>query len=154
VKRLVVSEALCSGCRACETACVAAHDGHFGLATARIRVIKIEADGVDRPRVCQFCSPAPCAAACPTGALSWDKSLGAVLLYPGDCIACSACADACDHGMVFIRPLTGLPLICDLCNGSPACAKRCATGALRYQDHDTERGPREAQASLGAPVAR
>jgi anaerobic carbon-monoxide dehydrogenase iron sulfur subunit len=154
VKRLVVSETLCSGCRACEVACVAAHDGRFGLSTARLRVSKIESEGVDHPRVCESCSPAPCAAACPTGALSFDESLGAVLLRSDDCIACSACADACDHGVIVIRPPAGLPLICDLCHGNPACVRRCATGALRYLDHAPEGQSREEQATRGVPTAR
>jgi Fe-S-cluster-containing hydrogenase component 2 len=26
------------------------------------------------------------------------------------------------------------PLICDLCNGDPACVKRCPTEALRFEE--------------------
>ena len=42
--------------------------------------------------------------------------------------------------MASLHPETGLPLICDLCNGDPACVKRCATGAIVYTDPET--GPR------------
>jgi Fe-S-cluster-containing dehydrogenase component len=49
--QILVDEARCSGCRACELACVARHDGRFGTSTARIRIVKIEAHGVDRPSV-------------------------------------------------------------------------------------------------------
>ena len=154
VKRLLVRDILCSGCRACEAACVAVHEGHFGTATARIRVAKIESVGVDRPRVCQSCFPAPCVAECPTGALFQDETLGAVVLRPDHCITCPACGDACAHGMVFIHPATGLPLICDLCEGEPACVERCATGALRYQEQDGEEETTCTPDSVGVRVEK
>jgi Fe-S-cluster-containing hydrogenase component 2 len=130
--QILVQDALCSGCRACEVACVAWHDGRFGTATARIRVRKVEHLGVARPLVCHTCVDAHCVEACPTSALSRDEATSAVLLNADDCIACSACADACTFGCVAIHPSSSHPLICDLCNGQPACVVRCVTGALRY----------------------
>ena len=134
MKRIWVREDLCSGCRACEVACVAWHDGCFGTATARIRVTKIEPQGVDHPHVCRLCGRAPCIAACPTGALYKDEVTGAVLLRPEDCTGCAACVEACPFGMVTLHPEAGYPLICDLCGGDPACVKRCATGAIVYAE--------------------
>lgn len=142
MKRILVREALCSGCRACEVACVAWHEGGFGTATARIRVTKLDHLGVDRPHVCRLCQPAPCVTACPTGALHRSKFPGTevVLVQPDECIGCSACVDACPFGVATLHPATGLALICDLCGGNPACVQRCATGALVYDD--AEAGPR------------
>ena len=138
MKRILVREDVCSGCRACEVACVAWHEGRFGTATSRLRVTKIEHLGVDYPHVCRLCRRAPCVAACPTGALYKDETLGtgtgAVLLRPDDCIGCAACVDACPFGMAALHPETGLALICDLCGGDPACVKRCVTGAIVYDD--------------------
>jgi carbon-monoxide dehydrogenase iron sulfur subunit len=134
VKRIVVREEVCSGCRACEVACVAWHEGRFGTASARIRVTKIEPLGVDHPHVCRLCRRPSCVAACPTGALYKDETTGAVLLHADDCIGCSACVDACPFGVATLHPETGLALICDLCGGDPACVKRCATGAIVYVD--------------------
>ncbi len=138
MKRIVVREALCSGCRACELACVARHEGRFGTATARIHVTKVEAQGVDRPHVCRLCRRAPCVAACPSGALYRDETTGAVLLHADDCIGCAACADACPFGMAALHPETGLALMCDLCGGEPACVRRCATGAITYAEAEGE----------------
>jgi carbon-monoxide dehydrogenase iron sulfur subunit len=105
--------------------------------------------GVDHPHVCRLCRPAPCIAACPTGALYQDETTGAILLRPDDCIGCSACVDACPFGMVALHPQTGLALICDLCGGDPACVKRCATGAIVY-DNVGARVRREKLAIEGA----
>ena len=132
MKRILVRKDVCSGCRACEVACVAWHEGRFGTSTSRIRITKIEPLGVDHPHVCRLCSPAPCVAACPTGALSKDERTGAVLLKSEDCSGCSVCVEACPFDMVTLHPETGLALICDLCAGEPACVKRCATGAVVY----------------------
>ena len=128
--QILVDEARCSGCRACEVACVAWHEGRFGTATARVRIVKIEARGVDRPTVCRQCEDAPCVAACPVGALGRDAVTGAIRLAASECIVCPACADACPFDVLFIDASTALPLVCDLCDGSPACVKRCVTGAL------------------------
>ena len=153
MKRILVREDVCSGCRACEVACVAWHEGHFGTSTARIRVTKVEHLGIDHPHVCRLCRRSPCVDACPTGALYKDETLGtgAVLLRPDDCIGCSACVDACPFGMTALHPETGLALICDLCGGDPACVKRCATGAIVYTD--TEAGARAKRERLAIDVS-
>jgi Fe-S-cluster-containing dehydrogenase component len=151
LKRILVHEDICSGCRACEVACVARHEGRFGTATARIRVTKIEHLGLDHPHVCRLCRRAPCVDACPTGALYKDEGAGAVLLHADDCIGCAACVDACPFGMATLHPETGLPLICDLCGGDPACVKRCATGAIVYEEAGAEaRAKRERLTVEGA----
>ena len=132
MKRILVREEVCSGCRACEVACVARHEGRFGTATSRIRVTKIEHLGLDRPHVCHLCQPAPCIDACPSEALTKDATTGAVLLRADDCTGCGTCVDACPCDAIALHPESGLPLICDLCGGGPACVKRCATGAIVY----------------------
>ncbi len=134
VRRLIVTPELCSGCRACEVACVAYHEGHFGTATARLKVMKQEEIGLDYPNVCRLCSRPPCVAACPVGALRKDDSTGAILLSEEECFGCGACVSECPFGAVLLHPDSSLALVCDLCGGDPACVKRCATGALLYQE--------------------
>lgn len=128
--RILTDEARCSGCRACELACVARRSGRFGTAAARIRVVKIEAAGIDRPSLCRQCDDAACVAVCPTGALTATEGTGIIHFSPDDCIVCPACAAACPFDVVFIDAATAMPLICDLCEDNPACVERCVTGAL------------------------
>jgi Fe-S-cluster-containing dehydrogenase component len=99
---------------------------------ARIRVVKIEAEGLDEPHVCRRCQPAPCVEACANEALHRDDVTGAVLLKDENCVGCSDCVEACPFGMATLDPQAGLALICDLCGGDPACVKRCATGAIVF----------------------
>jgi carbon-monoxide dehydrogenase iron sulfur subunit len=134
MQRIVVQADQCSGCRACEVACVVYHEGHFGTAAARLRVTKMDSLGVDQPHVCRLCRRPPCAAACPSEALYRDEATGAVLLRAALCDACAACVVACPFGMVALHPETGLALICDLCGGDPACVKRCTTGAIALEE--------------------
>jgi Fe-S-cluster-containing dehydrogenase component len=141
--QILVDETRCSGCRACELACVAHHEGRFGTATARIRISKVEAHGVDRPSVCRQCADAPCVEACPVGALQRHAIAGTVTLTAADCIVCPACADACSFDALFIDAETGMPLICDFCGGDPACVKRCVTGALTMAPGLKTGGPTE-----------
>ena len=134
--RLLTKPNLCTGCRACEVACVAHHDGFFGTATARIKVTKIDVAGVDTPHICRLCRRPGCVAACPVDALYQDALTGIIQLKPEKCIGCADCVEGCPFGVVTLHVETGLPLMCDLCGGEPACVKRCAPGAIIFADDD------------------
>ena len=165
MRRILVNSEVCSGCRACEVACVAHHDGRFGTAATRIHVVKVEALGIDQPHVCRQCGGAdagraPCIDACPVGALSKDERTGAILVdvdpvSTSACIGCAACVDACPFGMAALHPEAGTAIICDLCGGDPACVQRCATGAIVYADRGAgARARREARTAAKDQAAR
>jgi Fe-S-cluster-containing dehydrogenase component len=126
-----VFAALCSGCRACEAACVFHHDSVLGTSSARIRIRKDEAEGLDEPRLCRICREPACIPSCPEQALSRDAGLGIIRLDESRCDACGVCLGACPFGSISADPRTGRPLICDLCGGAPACVPRCSPGALK-----------------------
>lgn len=140
MRQLIVDESLCSGCRACQVACVVQHEGVFGVSMARIHVVKVEPLGIDRPEVCRQCEPASCIDACPTAALGRDEATGAVHVDVESCIACGACVEACPFGMAALHPVEHVAMICDLCGGEPACVRRCATGAIRFAAADLAEG--------------
>jgi anaerobic carbon-monoxide dehydrogenase iron sulfur subunit len=133
LKRIQVRADVCTGCRACETACVLHREGMIGTSTARIRIIKDEPEGKDLPRLCQFCDDPACISACPTGALRRNGTgEGAIRLDKSLCRPCGLCFAACSFRSIFAHPRDGTPLICDLCDGKPACVKRCTKGAIAF----------------------
>lgn len=132
MRRLIVREELCTGCRACQAACVARHEGLFGVYTPRLRVVKDEPLGLDSPQVCRLCGRAPCVASCLSGALAREPATAMVILKEELCNSCSECVKACPLGMISLHPQSSLPLVCDLCGGEPACVWRCPTNALSY----------------------
>lgn len=112
----------CTGCRTCEQICVFAHEGVFGTARTRVRLLR---RGVlcFEAKVCNHCAPAYCVSACPPGALA---RLGAATVFDPDlCTGCRACIEECD--LLFWDEEREQPLICDLCG---QCVKRCPEDAI------------------------
>ena len=130
--RLVVDAHKCTGCNLCEISCSFFHEKIFDPTVARIWVIKKEAEGIDYPVTCRLCLKAPCIEACPVEALFRDDKSDIVRLNSEKCICCDSCVEACPFGAITLHPKTKFPLVCDLCEGNPACVKKCVTGALRY----------------------
>jgi len=93
-------------------------------------VVKLEESGVDKPIVCLRCAKAPCAAACPVNAISQDIKTKTVSVNKELCAGCGLCAKACVSGVIELAPETGVPQLCDLCEGRFECVKHCSTGAL------------------------
>jgi len=110
------------------------HEHAFGVATARIRIVKTDHLGLDEPLLCRQCPQPACVDACRYEALYRDQHTGAIVLRAEVCTGCGACVDACPFGVPYLDRRTGRVLICDLCGGDPACVKRCATGAIVYAD--------------------
>src|SRR5512143_2253313 len=64
-------------------------------------------------RTCLACDPAPCAAACPTGAYSQRRG-GGVIVRKKLCIRCGECAKACPVDAIFLDT-TREPFVCIHC---------------------------------------
>jgi carbon-monoxide dehydrogenase iron sulfur subunit len=116
----------CTNCRMCELACVWAHQGSNGTATARVR-IKDNWPGKPAIKVCLSCKKRECVASCPEEALSWE---GHVVLDADKCTGCQTCVDVCPVGGVHWDQETDNPLICDTCDGKYSCVKNCPAGAI------------------------
>ena len=124
----------CSGCNRCEVHCSFFHSGKIGRSGARIKVVKIEALGIDYPVICQHCQERYCIK-CPENAIEIG-SLGQIVVSPTLCTACGTCEIMCPIGA--IQMFEEIPYVCDLCGGDPRCVKACTMDAIHYTPEASE----------------
>jgi carbon-monoxide dehydrogenase iron sulfur subunit len=120
----------CSGCRRCEVNCSFFHSGRVGRNLARIKVVKIEDQGIDFPVVCPACQERYCTK-CPESAIEIGPK-GQVVVSPTLCSACGACEALCPVGAIELYD--EIPRVCDLCGGDPKCVTACTLGAISYEE--------------------
>lgn len=163
----------CVGCKKCEAACVSAHINmpfreakKRGIPVVpRIKVMKV--DNLKFPIQCRHCEDAPCAHACPFGAI--QQVNGMVNVVESLCVGCKMCVMACPFGAIEVgvegeaeqggRTNHGSAKKCDLCqawrasNGKEVCAcvEACPKHALQFIDLDTYRKA-QAQAKVAELV--
>lgn len=131
----------CIGCRACEVACVMAHNGEQHVLSDRHfhpRITVLRSGGQRSPVTCHHCENAPCAQSCPNGAISRHDD--SVQVNQQKCIGCKACMVACPFGTmeIIVTPLDNGSVKasahkCDLCltrPQGPACVENCPAGVL------------------------
>lgn len=124
----------CSGCCRCEVNCSFFHSGKVGRNGSRIKVVKIEDQGIDVPAVCQQCHERYCAN-CPDSAIAIGQ-MGEIVVSPTLCTACGVCESQCPIGAIEI--LNGIPYVCDLCGGDPRCVRECNLKAIVFEPDVTE----------------
>lgn len=138
----------CLGCRSCELSCAIAHGG-CDLYTAALQGLTLRprnwvvaAGGVTMPIQCRQCEDAPCAIACPTGAIVQED--GTVTIREKNCVGCKVCVMVCPFGAISVkaegdaapeaRTNRGVARKCDLCTNTgrdqPSCIVACPTKAI------------------------
>ena len=123
----------CSGCRRCEVNCSFFHSGRVGRSAARIKVVKIEDQGIDFPVVCRHCEERYCVK-CPESAIQVGP-LGQVVVSPTLCTSCGTCQTLCPIGAIELSE--EIPYVCDLCGGDPRCVRACTMEALSFEPETT-----------------
>ena len=83
---LMFNEYECMGCHACEVACKQEHGLSVGPRVVRV----LEGAPLFKPLFCHHCEDAPCAKACPEGAITKDPETGVVLVDRDKCTGCNA----------------------------------------------------------------
>lgn len=116
----------CIGCQCCSLACARLVHGRLSWRAAGIHIRSsgglttgFEAD------ICVACDPAPCAQACPSGALSQRKG-GGVKVNRKLCTTCGECAKVCPVKAIQLDITDGLPYLCIHCGRCvPFCPNNC-----------------------------
>ena len=162
-KGLLITPDICIGCRACQVACKewnqlpaskTKNNGTYENPPDldennfnRIRFIETKDSKVFRwlfvSHRCMHCGEPACVQICPVGAMMKDKETGIVYYDKNKCIACHACVSACPFSIPrYDQGGKGKISKCHLCIDrvkaglTPACAKTCPTGAIKYGDRD------------------
>lgn len=123
----------CIDCTACEVACQRVHDG-----VSNVTVVQV-GGRFAVPLLCRHCDPAPCVAACYTGALATTD--GTVTFDATRCTGCGLCLAACPFGVIGWTADGRYVHRCDLCadrraaGQEPVCALTCPTEALSYEEY-------------------
>lgn len=133
--------ARCMACGACAVACMDQNDTDLAAGQLPLRRVYVHEEAGRRSfhsDTCLHCENAPCAAACPSGALEQDAQTGLVLLHAERCVGCRRCAAVCPHDVPrFERQGERWRMVkCDGCaerlraGFEPACVRACPVGAL------------------------
>ncbi len=116
----------------CVQACSLEKTCAFNPAASRIRIIDWEKSGETMPILCQHCVEPVCLPACPEAAISRDPQTGVIRIDPDLCISCKTCRSVCPYAGPVYSATEKQVVLCDLCDGEPACVGICPTDALRF----------------------
>ncbi len=132
--RLFIDYEKCVGCDLCAMRCSLEKTGKVNPSLSRIRVKRVEEEGLVFPLVCRHCKVPLCVKVCSEAALLKDNDTGLVKVKVSLCNACGDCLKACPYdGLVSVLYADrNIVANCDLCGGNPACVEVCPTGALLF----------------------
>jgi anaerobic dimethyl sulfoxide reductase subunit B (iron-sulfur subunit) len=142
MKPLIVFDSKkCIGCHSCEIACQMENDAPPGLLLRKVKSHISGAYPAGRPlsisTACFHCGDPSCVSACPAGALH-KRADGIVEHVRRRCIGCGYCIQSCPFHVPQFSPAQKTMRKCSFCiqriatGEKPACAAKCATGALAY----------------------
>ncbi len=125
----------CIGCHSCSLACARLIHKNLSWSTSGIRIHS--SGGLSTGFVavlCLGCDPAPCVAACPTGAFS-QRQGGGVIVRKKLCIRCGECVKACPVDAVY-QAHDGDVFVCLHCG---RCVDFCPHNCLELRGTDDAR---------------
>jgi len=153
MKRIIIDQTKCEGCKNCSIACMQSHRKKEGsiydldlLDTeneARHTITINAKDGSYIPLFCRHCATPECEGACMSGALSKDTETGHVLYDEERCGACFMCVMSCPYGNIKPDKLSRSKIIkCDFCRDythkdgkeGPNCVLSCPNKAIHVEE--------------------
>ncbi|MGC3954761.1 MAG: dimethylsulfoxide reductase subunit B [Propionicimonas sp.] len=164
-------QSLCTGCKACQVACIDKHDLPIGVMWRRV----VEYSGGSWRRegetftpnvftyytsiACNHCENPVCVQVCPTTAMT-QRDDGTIFVDDSKCVGCRYCEWACPYSAPQFNAETGHMTKCDLCydyrttGQDPACVSACPSRALGWgpiEELRNERGTESGIAPLPDP---
>jgi|SRR5579859_1415927 len=154
---------VCSGCKACVTACHNLNgldEGetwravgllHGGTATAPVKQSVTTA--------CHHCLDPACMNGCPVGAYEKDALTGIVSHLDDQCIGCQYCTFTCPYEVPQYNAERGIVRKCDMCKDrlavgeAPACVQACPNEAIAITIVERRQALEDAQGDAFLPGA-
>ena len=154
MKRIIIDQEKCDGCKNCSVACMQAHRepsaaGNRGTVydldlldpknEARHTIVLNGAGYI--PVFCRHCAVPDCVGACMSGALKKDPVTGHVQYDEKRCGTCFMCVMSCPYGNVKPDKASRTKILkCDFCkddNEEPNCVKSCPKKAIHVEEVNT-----------------
>ncbi|MCA9189355.1 MAG: dimethyl sulfoxide reductase anchor subunit [Planctomycetales bacterium] len=155
---------LCSGCKACVSACH--HLNGLQPAETWRQVGMLLGTHETLPilqhvtTACHHCLEPACLVGCPTEAYQKDPTTGVVRHLDDQCFGCQYCTMACPYEVPQYLEVRGIVRKCDMCHQrlavgeAPACVQACPNQAIRITNvtkDDVERNVHKTSLLPGAP---
>lgn len=143
-----VSLDVCTGCKACVTAChnVNGLDDGESFRTVGLLTGGSPAQPFQQTvtAACHHCLDPACLAGCPTNAYEKDRLSGIVAHVEGRCLGCGYCTWTCPYEVPRYNRARGVVRKCDMCRDrlaageAPACVSACPNRAIRIAVVDAD----------------
>ncbi len=129
--KLIFDAGKCTGCKICELACSAKHQGVFSPGKSHLKIAETETpnDSQKQLKSCTLCLS--CISSCPVEAIAFN---GKWLTVDNEaCAGCGQCVDICPQGIIYLDN-GGKAAVPDFCQGTPCCIEWCPHQAIQLED--------------------